>query len=246
MIIANLATFPPRKQNLFRVVDRIAPQVDVLNVVLNEYDEVPPELGKHSNVKCILPPENLRDVGKFYPDTKGCDFVFFIDDDILYPENFVKTAITQLKSSQDRNVVGGFHGSIYRKMRTPTSLKKIWAAFSQSKNLIKNRKVFKFSKALEKIVIVDQIGSGTLLMRGEHVPPFEFMQGAQKFVDVRLARWCHEQKIRMLCLPREKDWLQQLPVENSIYQDFTVNTPTAVLREIETFAFKISERKKWH
>ena len=216
-----------------------------MNVVLNEYDEVPPELGKHSNVKCILPPENLRDLGKFYPDTKGCDFLFCIDDDILYPENFVKTAITQLKSAQDRNAVGGYHGSIYRKMGASTSLKKIRAAFSRSKNLVNNRKVFMFWDALEEIVIVDQIGSGTILMQGEHVPPFEFMQGSQKFVDVRLARWCYEQNIRMLCLPREKDWLQKLPVETSIYQDFTINTPTAVLQEIKTFAFKVSECEKW-
>ena len=72
MIIANLATYPPRRENLLPVVQAIAPQVDQLNVVLNQYDAELPELVDIPNVKQIIPHEDTKDVGKFYPDVSDC------------------------------------------------------------------------------------------------------------------------------------------------------------------------------
>ena len=37
MIVANLATYPPRTSNLLQAITAIAPQVDRLNVVLTQY-----------------------------------------------------------------------------------------------------------------------------------------------------------------------------------------------------------------
>ena len=50
MITANLATYPPRRETLEAVAGYISPQVDQMNIVLNQYDEIPGKLAKFSNV----------------------------------------------------------------------------------------------------------------------------------------------------------------------------------------------------
>jgi len=60
MITANLATYPPRREALEKVVAAISPQVDRLNVVLNEYDAVPAELQKYPNVVPLIPETDLK------------------------------------------------------------------------------------------------------------------------------------------------------------------------------------------
>jgi hypothetical protein len=68
------------------------------------------------------------------------------------------------------------------------------------------------------------------------------MNGSQKFVDVRLARWAFEQGITEVCLPREAGWLKPIRYEATIFDDFTRKNPPEVTREILTFAFKVPMR----
>jgi hypothetical protein len=121
MIVANLATYPPRRLHLIAVVGTIAPQVDRFNVVLNEYEELIPELNSFGNVRQVLPPEDLKDAGKFLPDTTGASHVFLVDDDLIYPSDFVAHTLASLAALPPGRFMGGYHGSIYQK--PPFSLK---------------------------------------------------------------------------------------------------------------------------
>ena len=96
MIVANLATYPPRRDGLLKVVASLSPQVDRLNVVLNEYAGTVGELAAYGNVEQILPPADLKDTGKFWPDCRGAEFVFLVDDDILYPPDYVAQTLERI------------------------------------------------------------------------------------------------------------------------------------------------------
>ena len=85
---------------------------------------------------------------------------------------------------------------------------------------------------------VDQIGTGTAILRAADYPPFAYMRGSERFVDVRFARWCYEQGISLFSLPRKKDWFSIIPTESCLYDNFTYKSPPHVLKEIRTFAFK--------
>lgn len=242
MIIANLATYPPRRALLDKVVSAISPQVDRLNIVLNQYNEVPRELLNYGNVVPHIPDEDLKDVGKFFPDTRRARLVFLLDDDIMYPPDYVEESIKRLDVINMPNCMGGYHASLYTKPGISYILKhpRLWLGW---RNRIADfRLPFNFNAALERATIVDQIGSGTAILRGEHMPPYGFMAGSQKFVDVRLARWCCERGITPICLPRKDKWLGQHEVEEAIYTNFTTQHPKHVSAEIMAFAFKGAQR----
>jgi len=239
MIIANLATYPPRRAALKQVIQRLSNQVDKLNVVLNEYTEVP-QWHLPQNVNLVIPPEDLKDCGKFYPTVGSDDVVFLVDDDILYPPDYVAKTLDWLLRMPSALYAVGFHGSLYRVRKSdPAKTILRWLRLASDQNALEiERKVFYFRSKLDNPILVDQLGTGTLAIRGRHLPPFEYMRTSQKFVDVRLARWFFDRGIAPVCLPRKENWLAPIEHEETIYNQFTVSAPAHIGREIQAFSLK--------
>jgi len=242
VIIANLATYPPRRENLEQVVAVISPQVDRLNIVLNQYDAIPDELKKYPNVVPIIPADDLKDVGKFYPDVSDAQYVFLIDDDIIYPSDYVSATINRFETLALTNCMGGYHGSLYLRPRLRQLLRSPGLLFTYNKRVADFREGFYFCAELKDATVVDQIGSGTAILRGKDLPPFEYMRTAAKYVDVRLARWCFERGITPVILPRAANWFGAVGFDESIYDSFTIKNPSYVNTEILTYAFKVRFR----
>ena len=237
MIVANLATYPPRWQSMLKVLAELSPQVDRLNVVLNEYTDIPALLTVYANVVPILPPSDQKDLGKFLPDTEGAEVVFLVDDDIRYPADYVKSTLAAFRDLPQRRVVAGYHGSLYRlpgKQKPDLDPEKIAGS----------RRIIDFSDALDAAVVVDQLASNTLVARPADLAPFDYMTGSQKFTDVRLARWCFENSVLPVCLPRNKDWLKPVAHPETIYRNFTRSNHAHVAKEIWHYAFKVPGRGK--
>ncbi|MDF1856911.1 hypothetical protein [Pseudooceanicola sp.] len=239
MIIANLATYPLRQSNLMPVVHAIAPQVDRLNVVLNQYDTIPEELLHLDNVVPVIPDHDTKDVGKFYPDVSGADYVFMIDDDIIYPADFIAATIREFEALGPGRFLGGYHGSVYYKPGPSLNFEKLTQWFSYDPVKIADyRRVYGYDNRLARATITDQIATNAAIMRGADFPPYDYMRDSQKFVDVRLARWCHERGILPVALPRSYRWMKKVPFEETIHRGFTKTHPAHVADEIWTFAFK--------
>jgi hypothetical protein len=243
MIIANLATYPPRREHLLPVVQAIAPQVDQLNVVLNQYDATLSELDSIPNVKQILPDYDTKDVGKFYPDTTGADYVLMIDDDLIYPADFVEKTVARFEALGSGKFLGGYHASLYQKPEFSLSPKKLVKFLRYKEQRIADyRSPFRFYETLEQPVVVDQIATNAAIMRGADFPPHDYMAGSQKFVDVRLAKWCFEHDIRPVALPKDAAWLGEVRFEETIFHSFTRQNPPHVAEEIWSYAFKVPGR----
>ncbi len=110
MIVANLATYPPRRDGMLDVVRALAPQVDRLNVVLNEYDVIPAELASIDRVVPVIPEENTMDVGKFYVQPAAEDLVMYVDDDIYPRADFVSRSVERFCALGPGKWLGGYHG----------------------------------------------------------------------------------------------------------------------------------------
>lgn len=247
MIIANLATYPPRAEFLPNVVDAISPQVDQMNIVLNEYDSVPEFLSGYKNVNALVPDHDTKDAGKFFPDCTQAEYVVLIDDDLVYPKDYVAKTVARMRALGPGRYLGGYHCSIYnRPGLRPISIKSIKATirfFVSPHHIARFRRGLPFGQGMSDAVVVDQVGSGTAIIRGSDIPPYEFMKTSQKFVDVRLARWCVEQGIVRVSLPREESWLrgsdsEGVRFEETIFEDFTQKHHKHVAQEIRSFAFR--------
>ena len=227
MIIANMATYPKRSDILKETLPKIADQVDRLNLVLNEYEEIPDWLADVPSVVPVIPETDLKDVGKFLPSIPAsAQAVFLVDDDLVYPEDYVAKSLKRLDQLGQIRAVMGYHYSIYRGPR-PIDQGRAY-----------KRDVIHFGKPRGKFRYVDQLGSGTAVLRPSDLPPLDYMQGSQKFVDVRLARWCFEQGIAQIAAPRSEQWIVNAPVEETIFETFTLTFPENVDDEILSFAFK--------
>src|SRR5690606_34600901 len=84
----------PQRENILRIaVASIVPQVDTMQVVLNNYDSTP-EFLNHGKIKVLHSDNSLEDGSRFIgigEVTRG--YILMFDDDILYPKEYVQTMI---------------------------------------------------------------------------------------------------------------------------------------------------------
>ncbi|MEM7057573.1 MAG: hypothetical protein AAF557_08285 [Pseudomonadota bacterium] len=210
MIQAFIATFPPRRQVFEQALQSIAPQVDRVVAVLNEYDAIPNDLPKYSNVEYFVPDQDLKDVGKFLIRPDDDDEVFLIDDDILYPGTYVDH-MRRIGSGvgMDQSVLG-MQGHLFvrnRKKQTFT-----W------NNIL-------FHKGQDQILGADYLGTGTVYALGKNIADLAYMTGSQCFVDIRYATWLFDRGIQCWIAPRPEGFLKNILPEDlkltSVYETFT-------------------------
>lgn len=220
--VAQVATYPGRLANLPVMLESVAPQFDEIHVVLNEFTKRQQQkLPRLDNVHYEIPPEDLKDTGKFWRTPGQGEYVFLMDDDLTFPPDYVEKLIDFHRRLPTSRAVVGLHGVIYSDLfeGAPAS-----------------RFVAKFDKALDKPILVNQLGTGVLMLPGELMPPFEFMRTSQRFVDVRFARYCHENNIGLVCVPRTAGWVVDQEPEESIFLTYTRERQSEQLPEIIQFA----------
>lgn len=240
MIICNIATYPPRLESLLRTLDLLAPQFDRINLVLNEYESIPEGISGYNGVMPIIPVADTKDAGKFLPDVSQASWVFLCDDDLIYPKTYVSDSLREMEALDERNVVGGYHGSVYRRARLKKrSIGAVRHYFRERSCPIGElRDTMRFDRLCTLPVVVDQLGTGVMVLKPELMPPFSYMETAQRFVDVRMARWCFENDILQVFLPHPHDYIGIVDYDETIYRDFTLAHHPHVVAEIAEFALR--------
>jgi hypothetical protein len=225
MIRAHLATFPPRRALAERVVERIAPQVDRLFVVLNGYDAVPETMAQHPNVTAHIPDRDVKDAGKFWFSPDASDLVFLIDDDIGYPEDYVARVVRLTRGFDLARNVFGYHGHVLSP-QAASGAGRQWLNYF-------------FHKGLGRVRGVSVIGTGTLFALGANVAPLSVMEAAAGFCDIRYNRWLHARGVLPWVLPRPAGYLtNDLPGhlwESSLFR--TVNRAMDISHRHELASF---------
>lgn len=220
--VGQIATYPGRLENLPLMLESVALQFDDIYVVLNQFTKRQQQaLPKLANVHYEIPKDDLKDTGKFWRKPKDGEYVFLMDDDLTFPSDYVDKMIAFHKRMPTPRTVVGLHGVIYSDLfeGAPAS-----------------RFVAKFDKALDRPILVNQLGTGCLMLPGELMPPFDFMQSSQRFVDVRFARYCHANGIGLVCVPRPAGWVVDQQPEESIFETYTRERHGEQLPEIVEFA----------
>jgi hypothetical protein len=198
-VYANMASIPKRMKYLEIVVAHILPQVDILNIYLNNFEEIPWFLKDNKKINIIRSQDegDRGDAGKFFWSDKVNGYYFTIDDDIIYPPNY----IAKLKEGLDRRgkrCAVGFHGEMYG---------------NEIKHWTKDRLgTFHFYYELEKDTPTCILGTGCM---GYHtdfikVTPEDFE--IPNMADVWFTKLCHRQGKFRVVLSHQRGWLQILPI----------------------------------
>lgn len=116
-IICGLATIPGRKDSLEETVNSILPQVDKLIVYQNNFKDIysfleSPKIDVISSLDTGI---DMGDAGKFYKiNSYPNHYYFSIDDDLIYPDDYVEKMLKKLKSYDD-SIIVTLHGRILKK-----------------------------------------------------------------------------------------------------------------------------------
>lgn len=204
-IYANMATIPNRIQQLEIVVNCILPQVDQLNVYLNNFEEVPWFLN-NPKISVVRSQDqgDRGDAGKFYWADKVSGYYFTIDDDIVYPVDYVE----KLKEGLDKRgkkCAVGVHGEIYR---------------NEIRHWTKDReKTYHFYYELQNDTPVCVLGTGCALFHTDviKVDPEEFK--IPNMADVWFTKICNDQGKFRVVLAHQRGWLQilQIPEDQTLW-----------------------------
>jgi hypothetical protein len=149
-VFVGVASIPARSSTLQTVVERLLPQAARIGVYLNGYATVPDFL-RHRRIVVARSQDHgdLRDNGKFYfLDQCQEQYYATVDDDILYPEDYLDTLIRHLTSAGLRTAVG-VHG--------------VWYPHPVI-DLLGARTVVHFATSLPHAMPVHLLGTGTTLI----------------------------------------------------------------------------------
>ena len=204
--VGAMASFPPRREGLQACLASILPQLDELILYLNDYEDVP-DFTRHDKIRVVRSQEargDLRDNGKFYDLPQGDDaYIFTLDDDILYPPDYVAQMIHQIEALGRTSVVG-LHGVIFPQ-----------GEFTK----LQQRTVYVFNNKSAGH-FVDLLGTGTTAWHSStmklSLPEFE----TKGVCDLYFAKAAADRGVPMFSIPREKNWLKVYKqFEESLFQE---------------------------
>ena len=96
-VIVGIASIPKRINALYQTLASLEHQANKIYVALNGYTEIPEWAGQFRNVEFTLTDNIMGDANKFLALDKAKGYFFSCDDDIIYPDNYVKTMVNKLK-----------------------------------------------------------------------------------------------------------------------------------------------------
>lgn len=208
-ITASMATFPPRAAKLERVVSRVLPQVDRLRIHLNNFETVP-EFLNHEKISITRSQDfgDLRDNGKFIDMADVAEgFHICLDDDILYPRNYVSYLVAKILQ-YDRRAVVGVHGTI------------LLPDFVRYHDGV-SRKTWHFQQELVQDEPVHILGTGTAAYHTSTLA-FDLDQvSSTGMIDLWMAKAAQEQGVPMIAVARGQKYLREIAEQrtSSIYDE---------------------------
>ena len=218
--IGTMASFPMRRANLRVTLDRILPQLDELRLYLNGYDAVP-DFCRHEKIRVTLGANaqgDLRDNGKFHDLPRGEDaYIFTLDDDLVYPEDYVARMV-HFVEMLDRRAVVGVHGVIYP--QGPLER-------------ITDRTVIRFRKASPG-AFVDLLGTGTAAWHASAFAPDLSAFETAGVCDLWFATAAARAGLPMFAVPREEGWMTDQTIQGTSLFNEAVADRTGYLEVYET------------
>jgi len=200
-ISGHMASFPDREQSLPLAIASIATQVDELHLFLNN-GMVLPDLSHYPNITIHRSSEDLKDVGKYASMNNVVGYLVVIDDDILYPPDYVSRLLVEVELL-NREAVVGVHGIRYSRTEPHPH---------------ENRIVSHFTSAASGFW-ADALGAGTIGFHSDTITfsREDFPTGGVG--DISVASKCLGAGVPLWCLARQSGWLNEIetPVESRLF-----------------------------
>lgn len=207
MITAKVASIPERISQLETTVKCFLKHVDKLEVYLNNYPSTPSFL-REPKIQVFTSQKSgdKGDIGKFYQVDSAVGYVLTLDDDLIYPEDYVDKMVEKIDHYQKKAFIC-VHANLLPK--------------HQLSSYYQDKVGVHFERKLERDTQVHIPGTGTL---GFHTDGIKLSQSiflVPNMTDIWLAVYAQENKIPIISIERQDNWLLQArgkEFNRSIYQ----------------------------
>ena len=237
IITANMATMPERIDIALKAIDSIYDQVDLIRIYLNKFDKYPKDL--IDNKITLIIDEDLKSTGKFYWALEKNQYYFSIDDDLIYPKDYVSEHI-ELIQKYNNQVAVTLHGKILN--RTPLN------------NFFKDgiKKNYRCLKKVKRNTYVHILGGGVSAFDTNYIKidrtKFKYLY----MDDIEVSIQLQQQKIPIIVRKHDSNYLSYLKPNNStLYEKYmnNDNTHTKIINSINWKIYKFNNwnyfKKKW-
>jgi len=200
--IVNVASYN-RIDSLVKSLESIIDQCDIINVSLNSHDGDIPEILYHDKVNLILSDNSLGDAMKFYMLDKSNGYYLTIDDDLIYPPNYVEHMIAKCKE--------------YGNTRVMTLHGRNFSSFPIASYYRSATDRYACLNAVNKNVIVQFGGTGVMCFHTDLFKlPIEYFI-YPNMADVWIGKYCMENKIEILCVRHDSGYIKYINQNNTIF-----------------------------
>lgn len=207
MITVKIASIPERISQLEATIENFLKKVDSIQVYLNNYSSIPSFLN-HRKI-CVFTSQeygDIGDIGKFYQIEQQNGYILTIDDDLIYPSDYVDSMVRKIDFYQ-RNALICVHGNILPKQKLTS--------------YYKDKQGVHFEKELKKDIKVDVPGTGTLGFHADNIKISQQIFLSPNMTDIWLAAHAKQNDIPIISVERSNYWVIQARGEmflSSIYQ----------------------------
>jgi len=205
-ITANMATIPARIKCLELAIGSIVNQVDQLNVYLNNFNEIP-ECLNHPNIKLYESQKHkgdLGDAGKFYKSDSINGYCLTIDDDIIYPADYVVSIINKIEQ-YDRKYAISVHGRIL---------------LAPMNSYYKDSKSVHCRAEIISDTFVHVLGTGVLAYHTDTIKVSIDNFPMPNMADIWFAMLAQKQKVGLCVMEHRENWLEIMPVSDTIHDRY--------------------------
>lgn len=222
-IVAGVAVIESRWNSFEKTVESIIGQVDKLYVYQNGFKRVDDFLidPKIKVISSLDTGVDRGDAGKFYMlgEIKN-SYYFSIDDDLLYPEDYVQTTLKYLNALKNKCVVS-YHGRVLKKNAT-----------CYYSDIEENYRCLDSVSHLEQ---VEFAGTGVMAFDVENLKiDFSFFE-RENMADIWMGIYCNKNNIPMYVLPHQSDWIKhnEIDFSETIFNKYKKNKshPNEVLKD---------------
>ena len=197
-VTANIATQPYRFSSLMKTLESIRDQFDEVRICLNGFRSVPIELDGYTTYLG----DDLTDNGKFFWSGCESEYYFTLDDDIVYPSDYVQRTLPLIG---DRVV--SYHG---RRL------------VGRGEKYYDNHHVYLFGDRMEKETSLDVAGTGVMAFDTDVFRPTLWTSPNLRMSDLLISLEAHMRRIPLVCLPSKSAWIKDDPFQrDGIYWDRT-------------------------
>jgi glycosyltransferase involved in cell wall biosynthesis len=196
-VYCGVASMPEREDSLNDTVKSILPQVGKLFVYLNRYTRIPNFL-KHAKIEAVLSNNaigDIGDIGKFFFVDKMKGYCFTIDDDLIYPPDYVARYVSAIELHLRKAAITT-HGRCFDNM----PVKSYYHGHTKS---------FRCLGSQEKDNPVHVGGTGVMAFHTDHlninIDDFKLSNMA----DIWFSKICSEQNVPIISISHKLGWIKE-------------------------------------